>query len=287
MSNHLSLNELYDQFSQGLLEKKQFEGLLFEVVLEYLIRYNLYNWEKDDCIDFLSWLYPRLSRATYTYQHIGATFESYIYSMVRWSAREYRVRDTHHLATEQAVWSARIPEMYAHMVEPDYLENEKISELEPTLAKNPRQLLVLILKCYYCLSEDAIERLAPILGIETQKLKEMVEKLKGQRYQKDEEIRSLKERIHSQYYRCIVYEKRIKLIPEDSYLHQKVKTRLEKARYRLAALRKKLAAFRKEATNNQVAEIMGLSKGTVDASLYNVKRKYTSLLSAKEEEAKK
>jgi DNA-directed RNA polymerase specialized sigma24 family protein len=61
---------------------------------------------------------------------------------------------------------------------------------------------------------------------------------------------------------------------------------LEKARRRLAAMRKRLAAIRMEATNNQVAEIMGLSKGTVDASLHNVKRKYNGLLSTKEESSK-
>jgi DNA-directed RNA polymerase specialized sigma24 family protein len=272
MSKLLSLNELYNQFIQGLLEKKEFESLIFETLLAGFARFNLYNWKRDDSIDFLSWFYPRLSKAINTYHDTGASFETYINTLVRWSAREYRARHVHRLAAEQAVWSARIPDMYVHFTEPDYLENENSHALlSKTPVKNPRQLLVLILKCYYSLSDDLIEHLAPIVGLDKEKLKEMIDSIREQRNGKDEEIRLMRERIHSQFYRCIIYEKRLKLIPEESGFFLRVKTQLEKARRRLEMMRNRLAKIRMEATNKQIAEILGLSKGTVDATLHTLK----------------
>jgi hypothetical protein len=272
MSKLFSLNELYNQFIQGLLEKKDFEGLIFEALLAGFARFNLYNWKRDDCIDFLSWLYPRLSRAINTYHDTGASFETYINSLVRWSAREYRVRHVHRLAAEQAVWSARIPDMYVHFTEPDYLgtENVRVPRSE-TPVRNPRQLLILILKCYYSLSDDFIERLAPIVGLDTEKLKGMIDDIRKQRNEKDDEIRLMRERIHSQFYRCFIYEKRLKLIPEDSGFFLRVKSQLEKARRRLETMRNRLAKIRMEATNQQIADILGISKGTVDATLHALK----------------
>jgi hypothetical protein len=272
MSKQFSLNELYNQFIQGLLEKKDFEGLIFETLLAGFARFNIYNWKRDDCIDFLSWLYPRLSRAVTTYHDTGASFETYINSLVRWSAKEYRVRHVHRFAAEQAVWSARIPDMYVHFTEPDYLESGTAhTPRSEAPVRNPRQLLILILKCYYSLSDDLIENLAPVVGVDKEKLKEMIDAIREERNKKDEEVRLMRERIHSQFYRCIIYEKRLKLIPEESGFFLRVKSQLEKARRRLEMMRNRLAKIRMEATNQQIADILGISKGTVDATFHALK----------------
>ena len=54
----------------------------------------------------------------------------------------------------------------------------------------------------------------------------------------------------------------------------KLKQRLEKARLRLETMRKRLAGIRSDATNSQVAEVIGISKGAVDASLHHLKTKW-------------
>jgi FixJ family two-component response regulator len=87
----------------------------------------------------------------------------------------------------------------------------------------------------------------------------------------------MKERIYCQYYRCIVYEKRLLLIQENNAAYEKLKLRLEKAKQRLEKMRKRITLIRTEATNKQVAEVIGIKKGTVDASLHKLKARLNNL----------
>ncbi len=279
MQQQLSLNELHEQYRGGLLEKRQFESMLFGMLLENLCQYNTFGWKRDDCIDYLSWLYPRLSKAIDSYKEIGASFESYISALVHWSSREYVFRGTNRSAAEHAAWTARLPDMYVHGIEPDYPEYDSSSgdkpesEPEPKRAKNPRQLLILILKCYYYLSDDLLDRLAPRVGIEKEKLRELVDTLRRQRTERDEQIYLMKERIHSQFYRCIIYEERLKVTPKNSSKYLKLKEKTENARRRLETMKKRLAGIRLEATNLQIGNILGIPKGTVDSNLHALKTK--------------
>ena len=270
-----TLNELYSLFSQGQMDRKQFEGQLFETILEDLRCYNLYKWNRDECMEFLAWFYPRLSRAVASYDKNGATFESYLSTLIRWSAREYHTRQVIHDAAEYAVWIARYPDMYTREEEPDYEKDDR--ELHKIYgaktAKNPRQLLMLILKCYHYISDDLLEKLAPRVGMGKATLKHMIEKLRIQRIRHEEMARLMKERIHSQYYRCIVYEKRLTTINLNSMLYIKLNAQLIKARQRLDAMRKRLSQIRMEATNQQIANVIGAKKGTVDSNLHALKSK--------------
>jgi hypothetical protein len=58
---------------------------------------------------------------------------------------------------------------------------------------------------------------------------------------------------------------------------------LEKSKLRIKALRKRLGAIRLDATNRQVAEILGVPKGTVDSSLYAIKSRQKNLAIAAKE----
>jgi hypothetical protein len=55
-----------------------------------------------------------------------------------------------------------------------------------------------------------------------------------------------------------------------------MKNSLEIARKRLASMRRRLKAMRTEASNRQVAGIMGVKKGTIDSNLYEVRQKNNS-----------
>jgi DNA-directed RNA polymerase specialized sigma24 family protein len=263
MRKLLPLNDLFKQYAWGDLDKKQLEGLIFEFILENHRSFHLYDWDKDDYADYLCWLYPRMSRAIDNYRETGSSFEAYIAAMVRWSAREYRSRLADHHITEHAAWTLRSSELPVHNSEPEYLG--------PTAGQkkviNPRQILLLLLKSYYFISEDFIDRAAPRLGMEKEKLSGMVHKLRELRTDREEEIRCLQERIHCQFYRCIIFEKRLNAVPESSAHYAKMKSRLARARIRLEAMRKRLAGIRLDATNRQIAEVVGIPKGTVDSNL--------------------
>jgi hypothetical protein len=101
----------------------------------------------------------------------------------------------------------------------------------------------------------------------------MVEQLRIVRLQRDANIRNLAERVHSQFYRCLAFEKRLAAAPAHSVHMIKMQRCLERARKRLASMRRHLSLMRMEASNKQVAHIMGVAKGTVDSNLYAVKQR--------------
>ena len=272
------LNSLYFQYTDSVIERGEFEGLVYQYFLNNQDKTCLSHWNHDDYRDYLSWIYPRLHNTIDSYKDTGSSFEAYISSVIHHTAREYRVKLITNSVIEYAAWSVQIPDMYVYEDTPDYL-CEKQADVFLHIAdykgrKNPKQLLALILKCYYYVSDDFISRAAGYTGIDSDKLKEMINKLRTVRQKKDDEIYFMKERIYCQYYRCIVYEKRLSYVPENSSAHIRLKYRLEKARRRLENMRKRITGIRTDATNREVADIIGISKGSVDACLYRLKNRW-------------
>jgi RNA polymerase sigma factor (sigma-70 family) len=259
-----SLNGLFKQYVKGILDKREFEGLIFKIILKNSRYFYLFEGNEEETIDYLCWLYPRLSQAIKKYKETGSSFAAYIAALVRCSVREYLSRQADHSITEYAAWTAQAIDMEVHSSEAEYPEKDP----EPRIILNPRQVLLLLLKSYYFVSDDFVERIAPSIGIEKEKLKKMIEDLRKQRVRREEEIQILKERIHCQFYRCITFEKRLSAASGNSVHYEKMRGRLERARTRLETMRKRLGGIRMDATNQQIAEILGISKGTVASGLF-------------------
>ncbi|MDR2019824.1 MAG: hypothetical protein LBQ14_03570 [Treponema sp.] len=268
-----SLDIWREKYIQGLLNKKEFEGLIFQYCLDNREHFCLLNWNQEEYTDYLCWLYPRISRSIDHYQKVGSSFDAYIRCLVRWSAREYRSREADHNVTENACWSARTMDMMVCSHEAEYLEKaEVLPAFKPV--SNPRQVLVLLLKSYYFVSDDFLVRIAPAIGVEKEKLHQLIDKLRQLRLVRDEAIRTLQERIHCQFYRCISMTKRAAAAPAGSAFQEKIRQRLARAKSRLEAMRKRLKSIRVEASNRQVAEVLGIPKGTVDSNLHAIKSKW-------------
>jgi len=278
----LTLNELYLSYLAGDLSRSDFEGSLYNYLVNNHEKTCLCHWEKDQYEDFVSWFYPRLKRSVESYKEIGASFEAFLTKYILVSSREYRVRTTTNAVTEYSAWSARVSEMYAHEEPPVYIHKDAkniINELtiDKKGRKNTRRILALILKCYYYISEDFAVKIARTIGIDSKELLDMLAKIRKIRQKNDDDFYHFKERVYCQFYRCIVYDKRLSLIPENTPAHDDLKRRLDKARERLNKMRKRMAKIRIEATNKQVAEIIGTKKGTVDSSLHQLRTMWEKL----------
>jgi hypothetical protein len=189
--------------------------------------------------------------------------------MIHLSAKEYGLRKKDHRIIEKTWWSAKAAEMaVCENEEPEYPENKTLPEIS-----NPRQVLMLLLKSYHYLSEDHLSRLAPALGVSKEQLFHMVDKLRILRLQRDEEVRNFTERVHCQFYRCLTFERRLEAAALHSGHWFKMKKCLEKARKRLSSMRRTLSEIHLEASNKEVAKVMGIAKGTVDSNLYAVRHK--------------
>jgi len=271
MQNSLSLNDLYARYVSGLLKKKELEGEIFKSIQENVGRFGLVGWNKQDSDDYLSTLYLRISRAINTYQEAGSSFETYINAMVRLTAKEFRSRQIRSYLEENAVWITQLPDMYACESEMEYNDHTAAITKDPERLKNPRQLLILLLKCSNHVTTDFLEKISPKLGIEPESLSTLISHLRGQRERREMEIAALREKINLQFYRCILLEKRLRLMAENSIGAQRLKKKLEQGRNRLLKIRKQIAYRRLDPSNSQIAKLLGISKGTVDSVLYNLR----------------
>jgi DNA-directed RNA polymerase specialized sigma24 family protein len=264
-----NLNTLFYDYLHGCINRKEMEGKLFLHIKTHPRRFSLSLFKNDSRDDFISWLYPRLSRAIDNYTDQGSCFNAYITTMVRLSAKEYCLRKKEHHIIERTWWDAKAIEMEVMEEEPLYFDTNPV----PEKVSNPRQILMLLLKSYYFLSDEHLEKLAPAVGLDKEELYQMVDKLRVVRVQREEMINSLKERIHGQFYRCLAFEKRLQAASLNSAHWFKMKRCLETARKRLISMRRRLNAMRIEASNEQVAEIMGVAKGTIDSNLHEVRKR--------------
>ena len=263
------LNTILKEYRRNIITRKELEGKLFIYIRNHPRRFSLSIFNRDTRDDFISWLYPRLSRAVDHYTDQGSSFDAYIITMVRLSAKEYGLRKKEHRIIERTWWDAKALEMIAAEEEPEY--EDILSEPPQKKVSNPRQVLMLLLKSYYYLSDSLLDQLAPALGVKTEELYDMVDALRIIRLQREEVINGLKERIHGQFYRCLAFEKRMQAAAYGSAHWYKMKNCLETARKRLISMRRRVKAMRTEATNEQVAYIMGVKKGTIDSNLHAVR----------------
>jgi DNA-binding NarL/FixJ family response regulator len=261
---------LLTRYSLGLISKKELEGHVFKFILDNPQEFRPFKWSPEEYTDFVCAFYPQISRAIDNYRDTGASFDAYVASLVRWGIKETRSREADRHIMEYACWEAKaLDEAAVHEEEEIYIEPEPAFEKVP----NPRQVLVLLLKSYRYMSPDFLERISPALDIEKEKLGDLIEGLREIRLRREETIRAMQERIYTQYYRCIVVEKKLKGAAPHSTRREQLLNRLVRGRKRLQSMRERLAGIKTGASNRQVAEVLKSAKGTIDAHLSIVKGK--------------
>jgi len=270
MSASSELNRMLWEYHQGWISREEMEGKLFMHIGKNPGRFSPVKLKKETWEDFVSWLYPRLHRAVDRYIDKGSSFDAYMLATVRLSVKEYELQKKEHRIIEKTLWTAKAEELAVFDADqPEYIEEPAVLSKVP----NPRQALMLLLKSYYHLSDARMAQLAPALGLRKDELYRMVDELRTLRLQREENIHDLKERIHGQFYRCLAFEKRMKAAPYHSPHWHEMKRSLETARKRLASMRRRLQIMRLGASNEEVAKVMKIPKGTVDSNLYSVRQR--------------
>ena len=269
------LSNLHYEYIMCKLPKKDLEGKIFLYLLDNQERFHIFNGNRDLWDDYLSWLYPRIARAVDLYRDVGSSFDTYIASLVHSAAKEYKCRETDHHITEYICWQARAEEMVFLEREPDYSADCVEEKGDIILPKdiNPRQILFLLLKSYFFVSDDFVKKVARIIGIEGTLVQKMIDELRIRRTAKEAGILDLRERIHCQHYRCLNYQKRMTDIQPGTAYYEKLRCRFERAKKRFYAMKKRLGGMRMGASNRMIAEVMGVPRGTVDSGLFAIRNR--------------
>ncbi|MCL2277232.1 MAG: hypothetical protein FWC21_04980 [Treponema sp.] len=277
-----TLNKVFLSYKKNEIDRNELEGLIYSYLLNNQEKTRVCHWNRDEYEDFISWFYPRLKRAIDSYAETGSSFEAYIAKYLLISSKEYHVKTVTKSVIEYSAWSARVPDMYVYEETQPYLQKETKQVLSNLVIerkgrKESRRVLALILKCYYFISDDFAEKTAPLIGINPKELVNKLHEIRDIRHKKDDRIFEMKEKIHRQFYRCIVNEKRLLHIKENTAAYAKLEARAKRDRSRLEKMRESMGKIKIEATNKEIAEVIGVTKGAVDASLCRLKSKWESM----------
>lgn len=277
MKNTSMLSTLYRDYTSGRIGRKVLEAKLMGEIAGLapsMIRHG----RKKDLSDFLAWLYPRIANAISNYRDNGSSFDAYIASSVHSAYKEYQSGIHVRRMTERTVWSLKEHEKLEENEALFLAENDDEEPPPFRHVQNPRQILILLLKSYYFLSDDFISRIAPALGMDKENINMLIMELRELRAEREQEIHDFRERVYAQFYRCLSFQRNASSAPANSAMEERYNHYLKRGIKRLNSMRETLRTLHADASNKEIAKVLGVSKGTVDASLYNVRKCYPGTL---------
>ena len=270
MKGEKYLSEIYCLYRNGELSKKETEGRIYQYLVENFERYRVFDGNRDQWNEFLGWFYTRLARSIDLYRDMGSSFDAYMTGLIHGAVKEFRSRETEHYLTEYACWQAKAEEMSIHENEQEYSGKTEAVPIPDGI--KPKQILLLLLKTYHFATEDFVEKTARAIGMNSEMIWEMIDRLRELCSDKESEILNMRERVHCQHYRCLVYQRKMSVTQQGTVYHERLKTRYECARKRFFTMKKRLGGMRIAASNKLISRVTGIPKGTIDTDLYALKK---------------
>jgi hypothetical protein len=278
MSDDYPLTFLYRQYVSGNINARDLEADIFSYILKSCDnKYGLYFKNRSDRIDFLCWFYPRLRAMITRYDDRFASFDTYVSASIRYAYKFHKVRLKKQIVTEKDCWNAFNNGLAVS--DCDAGEDADAEDGEEPAKKvrlnSPGNTLLVLLKSYYYVSDKLLRKASRALGIELEVLCGMIDALRILRLKKIERLQKLSNSAHGLYYRCIDYEKQLAGGCEDVYKRDALLRHLERGKRRMAEMRRRIKSMRVEATNSDLAKVLGVPKGTVDTRLASLKHKFS------------
>jgi hypothetical protein len=266
------LEAMYQKMRAGRISKRELEEGVFQFIFKNLGRYRLWYRNKDDCVDFVCSTYPLISGAIDRYRNTGSSFDAYIATQLRFAQRRQADRRKKEEAFEEAYGN-------------DWAREDEVREREETyeagvsdgetakggLAK--RQAVLALLKSYYRAGDDLVRDVAKHSGVSVESLYDMIRRLREARAESEGRYRQARERAHGHYYRCLMYERKMRESERGSSGYRELERKLERARKAAERGRERISRMRVTATNLEIARVLGISKGAVDSALFTIRRK--------------
>ena len=266
---------------------------LFDRVGAYAYRFPLWNGrqhEEDDCGEFYLFCRPRLQEAVERFEDQGRPFEAYLRSVLTWQLSSYyRSKDRREaawrLAGTSALWDAeaaalaadtpRAPEQRAP--EQRAPEQRAPEQGAPSAAAGlddgatRRRVLFAVLKNCHRLPDTQVSAWAGLC--DRSDLPALIGRARQATAGSQRRWRRLRERSNRAFATARMIEGQL-LAEPDAERRQLLKTRLRRVRGTATNARAEMRVVRLGPSNRQIAQLLGIPKGTVDTGLFWLKRRF-------------
>ncbi len=238
------------------------------------------GWDEDACGEFYARFQPRLFRLLSRFKDQGKPFESYLCSVMSWElknfAREMRKADRD--------WNAALrleyPEEQAG-AEPEWEKarpdgpDERLASLLDNEADR-RNVLALCLKNIRHMTPERFSGLAALARVPQDTLTRYASVLRARMAPREKRLEAFRMR-RNRAYSCIRLLEQELLEEADPGRRGRIHERLARARKTMRTAMHRMSRIKLNPTNREIAEVLGVPKGTVDSGLFWLKRKLVSV----------
>lgn len=235
---------------------------------------------EDDRGEFYLYFYPRLIRTLGRFQDRGKPFEWYFNSVLRWHYKGYCSRKR----KEQIRWAAAKSVLFWELPDPASSLPAHALGMDPGETVIPfdrfgcsrentcrKRILLLALKNARHLDDCAIRRISGFAGVEEEHLVALVERLRANLYRQELRLHRLYRRQNKIFTKIFLFQRDL-LWEVDPEVKAQLAFSLCELRRALRSVQRKIRRVRLHPSNREIAELLQIPKGTIDTSLYWLRR---------------
>jgi hypothetical protein len=260
---------------------------LIKEVSKIIISYpeKRFNWDYDSCVDFYISFYPKLIKLITSFEFKGISFNAILRNTLKWQVRSFYKK---HSKKKKIDYCLKFHCMIeAESVSDSAAEDAACADLalskcaskhfdilpEGVVRKKGlrRQLIMLALKSSYFIDDNYIKKISELSGCSSEWLAESIDMLRRNNLHRKERHEKYNIRISKAYMNLCRIHREIE--KSCGYLERNY---LDKKKDQYALRLKRATEARNKVnlspSNQQIAELMELPKGSVDSGLYFLKK---------------
>ncbi|GAB4371108.1 MAG: hypothetical protein Kow009_07450 [Spirochaetales bacterium] len=264
--------------------------ILFQSISLYVYRFPLHcrYCSEEDCAEFFLSFYPRIPNLIHHYVEQGKGIERYLRSCLKWHMKTYlktRSRDTRNRKfaySQLELMSTGCTVEEAPGIEvreaggPSYSGRKGSTALEkrqtpPRHDKKARKLLLLTLKAAYDLEDRTIGTIARSIGMHEEVLFHLIEASRTTLRKKEERMEKLQDKRSRLYFRLCTMQDEMDRCT-NALTKECLLQRIIRLKDHLKRIQEKISRFSLTPTHQTMAEILGIPKGSIDSTLYYLKK---------------
>lgn len=239
--------------------------------------------DEDDCGEFYLFFYPRLLRCLARFRDQGKPFEWYLNAVLRWHWKAYCRRRQ----IERAGWLfAGAPQLWDEAADPgpadaadwDAAGAARAGGLRLTPDSRQcgqadrRRLLLVALKNAHSLPDESLGPLSALTGVPEAWLAAAVDRLRQRLFARQVRLHALYAR-RNRVYATLLREEQALRWQAEAEQRAQLLLRVEALRERLRRCRARIRRVALFPTNREIAALTRIPKGSVDTSIYWLRRR--------------
>jgi len=255
------------------------------------------GWNEDDCGEFFCEFYPKLRRLVERFEYHGKPFEVYLIVTLKWQLRTYAGRKAAEnlqlrVLAQENFWTCDRSSETQHEEALSALDIDDPAELEipPCICSllkidhrkritdpsTKKRFLILALMSAVRLTESLIARIAYLTGYDPDWIHGLIEELRSRVQTRRSRLLHLAQKRNGCFFRVYCLQEQLRLVAED-HLRRELCRQIAHEELRLTNTLEEISRLPLAPTHRDVAEVLGVPKGTVDSGLYYLKESLTAL----------